>query len=99
RNLALGRNVSMSSYSNDTNGVISRGSLSVDGLTDSAEKKCSTTDIEDKKPVWRVTFPSPVIIFQIVIHFGAASMNEYVIVNLLDSKECVVRSFIGLIEP
>ncbi|XP_055873466.1 uncharacterized protein LOC106055992 [Biomphalaria glabrata] len=98
RNLALGKNVSMSSNSKDKNGVISRGSLSVDGDTDSAEKKCSTTDIKDKKPVWRVTFPSPVVVFEVVIQFRA-SFNETFIVQLLDCKDQVISTFSGITEP
>ncbi|XP_055873110.1 uncharacterized protein LOC106055990 isoform X1 [Biomphalaria glabrata] len=97
RNFALGGDVNMSSYYKDTKGVVSRALLSVDGTIKKSESLCSTTDINDKRPVWRVSFHSPVVIHEIVIHFRVTALKETFAVNLFNPKDQVIYTYRGVI--
>ncbi|XP_055873775.1 uncharacterized protein LOC106058838 [Biomphalaria glabrata] len=75
RNVALRKPVQMSSYRTNKQGIISRGSLSVDGIINKPSM-CATTEKTNRAPSFSISFPTRMVLNLVVIYFADVTLKE-----------------------
>ncbi|KAH9492929.1 hypothetical protein Btru_032647 [Bulinus truncatus] len=96
RNIALHQHIWMSSQLQDAHKRPSIGSFSVDGGT--RYLNCSSTDEIDANPIWRITFPSQMLLDEVVIFFRATKNQEEFVVKLINEDDITIYELTGTIQ-